>query len=384
MVRRPYFDMDAIQLHEVLNGKYRIIPTIEITEENLKLLYTPGVADVAKLCADNPEKTFIYTRRKHTIAVLSDGSAVLGLGNIGPYGALPVMEGKAVLFKQFGDLDAFPICIDTQDVEQIINIVKVLEPSFGGINLEDISAPRCFEILERLNNEMNIPVFHDDQQGTAVVVIAGLLNALKLAEKKIDEVKIVVNGIGAAGYNIVKLLIEIGAKHIVPCDINGIINRKTALHKYHLEVSELTGNLNNSGNLKDAIIDADVFIGVSKGGILKGSDIRKMSKKPIIFALANPVPEIFPDEAYEDGAFIVATGRSDFPNQVNNLLAFPGIMKVAVEKQVKITKEMLIRAAEILSNVIEPKKECILPKAIDRRVHDQLYYGLLQFVNSII
>lgn len=376
--------MDAIQLHEVLNGKYRIIPTIEITEENLKLLYTPGVADVAKLCAENPEKTFIYTRRKHTIAVLSDGSAVLGLGNIGPYGALPVMEGKAVLFKQFGDLDAFPICIDTQDVEQIINIVKVLEPSFGGINLEDISAPRCFEILERLNNEMNIPVFHDDQQGTAVVVIAGLLNALKLAEKKIDEVKIVVNGIGAAGYNIVKLLIEIGAKHIVPCDINGIINRKTALHKYHLEVSELTGNLNNSGNLKDAIIDAEVFIGVSKGGILKGSDIRKMSKKPIIFALANPVPEIFPDEAYEDGAFIVATGRSDFPNQVNNLLAFPGIMKVAVEKQVKITKEMLIRAAEILSNVIEPKKECILPKATDRRVHDELYYGLLQFVNSII
>ncbi|ABS60336.1 NAD(P)-dependent malic enzyme [Fervidobacterium nodosum] len=376
--------MDAIQLHEVLNGKYRIIPTIEITEENLKLLYTPGVADVAKLCAENPEKTFIYTRRKHTIAVLSDGSTVLGLGNIGPYGALPVMEGKAVLFKQFGDLDAFPICIDTQDVEQIINIVKVLEPSFGGINLEDISAPRCFEVLERLNNEMNIPVFHDDQQGTAVVVIAGLLNALKLAEKKIDEVKIVVNGIGAAGYNIVKLLIEIGAKHIVPCDINGIINRKTALHKYHLEVSELTGNLNNSGNLKDAIIDADVFIGVSKGGILKGSDIRKMSKKPIIFALANPVPEIFPDEAYEDGAFIVATGRSDFPNQVNNLLAFPGIMKVAVEKQVKITKEMLIRAAEILSNVIEPKKECILPKATDRRVHDELYYGLLQFVNSII
>ena len=376
--------MDAIQLHEVLNGKYRIIPTIEITEENLKLLYTPGVADVAKLCTENPEKTFIYTRRKHTIAVLSDGSAVLGLGNIGPYGALPVMEGKAVLFKQFGDLDAFPICIDTQDVEQIINIVKVLEPSFGGINLEDISAPRCFEVLERLNNEMNIPVFHDDQQGTAVVVIAGLLNALKLAEKKIDEVKIVVNGIGAAGYNIVKLLIEIGAKHIIPCDINGIINRKTALHKYHLEVSELTGNLNNSGNLKDAIIDADVFIGVSKGGILKGSDIRKMSKKPIIFALANPVPEIFPDEAYEDGAFIVATGRSDFPNQVNNLLAFPGIMKVAVEKQVKITKEMLIRAAEILSNVIEPTKECILPKATDRRVHDELYYGLLQFVNSII
>ncbi|KAF2961394.1 NADP-dependent malic enzyme [Fervidobacterium sp. 2310opik-2] len=376
--------MDAIQLHEVLNGKYRIIPTIEVTEENLKLLYTPGVADVAKLCAENPEKTFVHTRRKHTIAVLSDGSAVLGLGNIGPYGALPVMEGKAVLFKQFGDLDAFPICIDTQDVEQIINIVKVLEPSFGGINLEDISAPRCFEVLERLNNEMNIPVFHDDQQGTAVVVIAGLLNALKLAEKKIDEVKIVVNGIGAAGYNIVKLLIEIGAKHIVPCDINGIINRKTALHKYHLEVSELTGNLNNSGNLKDAIIDADVFIGVSKGGILKGSDIRKMSKKPIIFALANPVPEIFPDEAYEDGAFIVATGRSDFPNQVNNLLAFPGIMKVAVEKQVKITKEMLIRAAEILSNVIEPKKECILPKATDRRVHDELYYGLLQFVNSII
>ncbi|MGC8820914.1 MAG: NAD(P)-dependent malic enzyme [Fervidobacterium sp.] len=370
--------MDALQLHELLKGKYRMLPTIEVTDENLKLLYTPGVGDVARKCAENPENTFIYTRRKHAIAIVSDGSAVLGLGNIGAYGALPVMEGKAILFKQFGDLEAFPICINTQNIDEIVAFVKALEPSVGGINLEDISAPRCFEILERLNNQMKIPVFHDDQQGTAVVVIAGLLNALKLAGKKIEEVKIVVNGIGAAGYNIVKLLMKFGAKHVVPCDVNGIINEKTALHKYHVEISELTGNLNNTGSLRDAIVDADVFIGVSKGGILSGDDVKRMNKAPIIFALANPYPEIMPKDAYGNGAFIVATGRSDFINQVNNLLAFPGIMKAAVEKQVKINEQFLIKAAHILSSIIEPSKDRILPKATDRRVHDELYYGLLE------
>lgn len=374
--------MDSVELHRILEGKYRILPALEITEENLKLLYTPGVADVSKLCAENSENTFIYTRRKKAIAVVSDGSAVLGLGNIGPYGALPVMEGKAILFKQFGDLEAFPICISTQDTKEIVKIVKALEPSFGGINLEDISAPRCFEILQRLDKEMSIPVFHDDQQGTAVVVIAGLMNALRLVGKKIDEIKIVVNGIGAAGYNIVKLLIEFGAKHIVPCDINGIINQNNALHEYHKEISTLTGNENINGSLKDALKDADVFIGVSKGNILSGEDIARMNKKSIIFALANPTPEIMPDEAYENGAFIVATGRSDFPNQVNNLLAFPGIMKAVVEEQRKITTSLLVKAAEIISQTIEPTRECILPKATDRRVHDELYYGLKEYLRN--
>lgn len=374
--------MNSIELHRILEGKYRILPSLEITEENLKLLYTPGVAEVSKLCAENSENTFFYTRRKKAIAVVSDGSAVLGLGNIGPYGALPVMEGKAILFKQFGDLEAFPICISTQETEEIIKIVKALEPSFGGINLEDISAPRCFEILQRLDKEMSIPVFHDDQQGTAVVVIAGLMNALRLVGKKIDEIKIVVNGIGAAGYNIVKLLIEFGAKHIVPCDINGIINQNNALHEYHKEISTLTGNENTNGSLKDALKDADVFIGVSKGNILSGEDIARMNKKSIIFALANPTPEIMPDEAYENGAFIVATGRSDFPNQVNNLLAFPGIMKAVVEEQRKITTPLLVKAAEIISQTIKPTRECILPKATDRRVHDELYYGLKEYLRN--
>lgn len=365
--------MDAIEIHKIIKGKYRIVIPLEADEENLKYLYTPGVGDVAKICAESPTNTFIYTRRKKAIAVVSDGSAVLGLGNIGPYGALPVMEGKALLFKQFGDLDAFPICISTQDTEEIIKLVKALEPSFGGINLEDISAPRCFEILHRLDNEMSIPVFHDDQQGTAVVVVAGLLNALKLVKKSIEEIKIIVNGIGAAGYNIVKLLMEFGAKHIVPCDVNGIINEKTALHKYHLEVAKLTGSDHLSGSLRDALENADVFIGVSKGNILLGQDIKRMNKLPIIFALANPVPEIFPQEAYENGAFVVATGRSDFPNQINNLIAFPAIMRVAVELQKKIDLDILKLASEIISGLVVPTKDCILPKATDKYAHETLY-----------
>ncbi|MGQ9856439.1 MAG: NAD(P)-dependent malic enzyme [Fervidobacterium sp.] len=364
-------------LHEFLNGKYRITSAIEITEDNLRYLYTPGVAKVAQQCADDPERTFLYTRRKHAVAVVSDGSAVLGLGNIGPYGALPVMEGKAILFKEFGDLDAFPICLKTQNVDEIVSIVKNLEPSFGGINLEDISAPRCFEILERLNEEMGIPVFHDDQQGTAVVVIAALLNALKLAEKNIEDVRIVVNGIGAAGYNIVKLLIEFGAKNVIACDINGILNEKTGLHKYHLEIATLTNSGNISGSLRDALKEADVFIGVSKGNILNGDDIKLMARNPIVFALANPIPEIAPEVAYENGAFIVATGRSDYPNQVNNLLAFPGIMKAAVEKQRKIDKALLIKAIEALANFKTPERFSILPKPTDKRVHMEIYNTLV-------
>ncbi|MEJ5258260.1 MAG: NADP-dependent malic enzyme [Fervidobacterium sp.] len=370
-------NFDSVMLHEFLNGKYRITTAVEITEDNLKYLYTPGVAQVAQQCADDPKRTFLYTRRKHAVAVISDGSAVLGLGNIGPYGALPVMEGKAILFKEFGDLDAFPICLKTQNVDEIVSIVKNLEPSFGGINLEDISAPRCFEILERLNEEMNIPVFHDDQQGTAVVVIAALLNALKLAGKNIEDVRIVVNGIGAAGYNIVKLLIEFGAKSVIACDINGILNEKTGLHKYHLEIAKLTNSGNISGSLRDALKGTDVFIGVSKGNILNGDDVKLMTRDPIVFALANPIPEVPPEVAYENGAFIVATGRSDYPNQVNNLLAFPGIMRAAVEKQRKIDKALLIKAIEALANFKAPERFSILPKPTDKRVHMEIYNSLI-------
>ncbi|MGB9796493.1 NAD(P)-dependent malic enzyme [Fervidobacterium gondwanense] len=370
-------NFDSVMLHEFLNGKYRITTAVEITEDNLKYLYTPGVAQVAQQCADDPKRTFLYTRRKHAVAVISDGSAVLGLGNIGPYGALPVMEGKAIFFKEFGDLDAFPICLKTQNVDEIVSIVKNLEPSFGGINLEDISAPRCFEILERLNEEMNIPVFHDDQQGTAVVVIAALLNALKLAGKNIEDVRIVVNGIGAAGYNIVKLLIEFGAKSVIACDINGILNEKTGLHKYHLEIAKLTNSGNISGSLRDALKGTDVFIGVSKGNILNGDDVKLMTRDPIVFALANPIPEVPPEVAYENGAFIVATGRSDYPNQVNNLLAFPGIMRAAVEKQRKIDKALLIKAIEALANFKAPERFSILPKPTDKRVHMEIYNSLI-------
>ncbi|WP_448375987.1 NAD(P)-dependent malic enzyme [Fervidobacterium sp.] len=370
--------MDSIGIHKFLQGKYRITVPIEITEENLKYLYTPGVAEIANLCANDPGNAFIYTRRKHAIAVVSDGSAVLGLGNIGPYGALPVMEGKAMLFKEFGNLDAFPICLSTQDIEEIVKVVKSLEPSFGGINLEDISAPRCFEILKRLDEEMQIPVFHDDQQGTAVVVVAGLINALKLVGKKIEDVKIVVNGIGAAGYNIVKLLIEFGAENIFACDINGLLNEKTALHEYHLEIANLTNPGNFEGQLKDLFKDADVFIGVSKGNLISGADVKQMAKNPIIFALANPTPEIMPDVAYENGAFLVATGRSDFPNQINNLLAFPGIMRAAVEKQMKITLATLIKAAFVIAKSVEPERYMILPKATDKRLHENLYRSLIE------
>ena len=368
--------MDAISLHQALSGKYRIISPVEVTSDNLSLLYTPGVAKVAQACAETPNNTFLYTRRNSVIAVVSDGSAVLGLGNIGPYGALPVMEGKAMLFKEFGNLDAFPLCISTQDSDEIVRIVKALEPSFGGINLEDISAPRCFEILRKLDAEMSIPVFHDDQQGTAVVVLAGVINSLNLVGKKLDEVKIVVNGIGAAGYNIVKLLIEFGARHILACDIHGILNGETSLHDCHREIAKLTNPNDAKGTLSDALEDADLFIGVSKGNILNGDDVKRMNKKPIIFALANPLPEIDPNLAYENGAFIVATGRSDFPNQVNNLLVFPGIMKAAVEKQKKITKRMLVEAAITISKSIEPSRERIVPIVTDRRAHISVYERL--------
>jgi len=363
-------DVDALEIHRFLKGKIRTaLPVEKVDRETLSLLYTPGVADVARACAEDPEKTYVYTSRWNTVAVVSDGSAVLGLGNIGPYGALPVMEGKAFLFKAFADIDAFPICLSESEEEKIISIVKSLEPSFGGINLEDIGAPKCFRILQRLSEEMNIPVFHDDQQGTAVVVSAAFLNALKLTEKKIEEVKVVVNGIGAAGYNIVKFLLDLGVKNVVAVDRKGILNEndpETCLNEYHLEIARITNPERLSGDLETALEGADFFIGVSRGNILKPEWIKKMSRKPVIFALANPVPEIDPELAREAGAFIVATGRSDHPNQVNNLLAFPGIMKGAVEKRSKITKNMLLSAVEAIARSCEPEPERIIPEA-DRK-----------------
>jgi len=369
--------MDSKELHELLKGKMRTISNVDnIDKRSLSLLYTPGVAEVAKLCSENTENTYLYTRRWNTIAIVSDGSAVLGLGNIGPYGALPVMEGKALLFNLFGGLDAFPICIDTQDEDEIISLVKNLEPTFGGINLEDISAPRCFRISQKLNEIMDIPVFHDDQQGTAVVVTAGFLNALKITGKEAKEIKVVINGIGAAGYNIAKFLMDFGIKNLVLVDKNGVLNKnypESCLHEYHKELAEITNPENITGSLSDALIGADAFIGVSQGNILHEEMIKKMNKGPIIFALANPLPEVLPELAKSFGASIVATGRSDYPNQINNLIAFPGIMKGAVEKRTKITKNMLNSAILAISNSCVPTPERILPEAYDKRLHLNVY-----------
>lgn len=369
--------MDSKELHELLKGKMRTISNVDnIDKRSLSLLYTPGVAEVAKLCSENTENTYLYTRRWNTIAIVSDGSAVLGLGNIGPYGALPVMEGKALLFNLFGGLDAFPICIDTQDEDEIISLVKNLEPTFGGINLEDISAPRCFRISQKLNEIMNIPVFHDDQQGTAVVVTAGFLNAIKITGKEAKEIKVVINGIGAAGYNIAKFLMDFGIKNLVLVDKNGVLNKnypESCLHEYHKELAEITNPENITGSLSDALIGADAFIGVSQGNILHEEMIKKMNKGPIIFALANPLPEVLPELAKSFGASIVATGRSDYPNQINNLIAFPGIMKGVVEKRTKITKNMLNSAILAISNSCVPTPERILPEAYDKRLHLNVY-----------
>lgn len=374
--------MNEFDVHRLLRGKIRVVASTDVTRENLPLLYTPGVGSVALECAKDPTKTFVYTRRSKLLAVVSDGSAVLGLGNLGPYGALPVMEGKAMLFKVFGDLDAVPICLATQDPEEIVKVVACLEPTFGGINLEDIAAPRCFEILKRIDESVSIPVFHDDQQGTAVAVVAGLLNALRVVGKRIEVVKIVVNGVGAAGYNVIKLLLRFGAKNIFPCDVCGIINSENALHEYHVEIARITGTLHTSGSLSDALVDADVFVGLSKGNILSAEDLRKMNHGAVVFALANPVPEVHPGLAKECGAAVVATGRSDFPNQINNLLVFPSVMRFAMEYQRKVTEELLIRATEVLASLVQPKADRVLPEATERYVHEELYKGLVSYLHG--
>lgn len=370
----------SIALHKKLGGKIEIKNKVDIKNFNdLSLCYTPGVGAVSKAIAADKSLARDLTFKKNSVAVVSDGSAVLGLGNIGPEAALPVMEGKAMLFKKFADIDAVPIVLATQDAEEIIKIVKFIAPTFGGINLEDISAPRCFEIEERLKNELDIPVMHDDQHGTAIVVLAALINALKVAKKNIAKIKIVISGAGAAGVAITKILLDYGAEHIVVLDSAGVIHfDRPNLNKSKKQLAELT-NLGcigekdfkcETGNLAETIKGADVFIGVSAPGVLTGEMVKNMADKSIIFAMSNPVPEIMPDVAQKAGAFIIATGRSDFPNQINNVLAFPGVFRGALDKRVRmITDKMKIRAAENIASLIKkPTAQKIVPTVFDKNV----------------
>ena len=367
-------DEKAIALHEEWNGKLSTTAKASVkTREDLALAYTPGVAAPCRLIADNKEDAYKYTLKANTIAVVSDGSAVLGLGNIGPEAAMPVMEGKCVLFKEFGDVNAFPICLDTQDTDEIVKIVTALAPTFGGINLEDISAPRCFEIETRLKETLDIPVFHDDQHGTAIVVLSAIINSLKITGKKKEDCRIVVNGAGAAGIAITKLLLRYGFKHAILCDRSGIISSsRDNLNDTKKEMLKITNLEDISGTLADALKGADIFIGVSAPNSVTKEMVRSMNTDPIIFAMANPTPEIMPNEAKEAGARIVGTGRSDFPNQINNVVAFPGIFKGALEGRAKqITEEMKLAAAEAIASLVsdeELNEDFIMPEAFDPRV----------------
>ena len=361
----------ALLLHAQWNGKLETTAKAKVkSREDLALAYTPGVAEPCKVIAEDPEAAYTYTMKANTVAVVSDGSAVLGLGNIGPYAAMPVMEGKAVLFKEFGGVNAVPICLDTQDTEEIIKAVTYLAPGFGGINLEDISAPRCFEIEERLKKTLNIPVFHDDQHGTAIVVLAGIMNALKVVNKQKENCKVVVNGAGSAGVAITKLLLLYGFPNVIMCDKVGIINRSTeGLNWMQQEMAQVTNPNQESGTLADAMRGADIFVGVSAPGIVSREMVASMAKDSILFAMANPVPEIMPDEAKAAGARVVGTGRSDFPNQVNNVVAFPGIFKGALEGRAEqITDEMKLAAAEAIAALVpdsERNEDNIMPEAFN-------------------
>ncbi len=352
-------------------GKIEVRSKNKLTKNTLPVLYTPGVAEVSRAIARNKKLSFEYTIRKNAVAVVSDGSAVLGLGNIGPEAALPVMEGKALLFKELANVDAIPIVLNTQDTEEIIKTIKYLAPTFGGINLEDISAPRCFEIEERLKKELDIPVFHDDQHGTAIVVLAGLINALKVAGKDIKKIKIVISGAGAAGIAIAKLLARYGARETVLIDSVGVIHkeRKDGMNWAKDEIARATNPKNIRGILKDALKKADVFIGVSASNLLKSEDIKLMNEKAIVFAMSNPVPEIMPEDAKKAGAFVVATGRSDYPNQINNVLAFPGIFRGVLDARTrKITEKHKLKAAKALADLIKnPKCGKIITGALDRK-----------------
>ncbi len=366
----------ALKMHEEWNGKLETTAKAHVnSREDLAIAYTPGVAEPCKVIAQDPEAAYKYTMKANTVAVVSDGSAVLGLGNIGALAAMPVMEGKAVLFKEFGGVNAVPICLDTQDTEEIIKSVVNIAPAFGGINLEDISAPRCFEIETRLKELLNIPVFHDDQHGTAIVVLAGIINALKVTGKKKEDCRVVVNGAGSAGVAITKLLLTYGFPHITMCDINGIISKNSPnLNWMQQQMTEVTNLEEHTGTLADALKGADIFVGVSAPNIVSKEMVASMNKDAILFAMANPVPEIMPDLAKEAGAKVVGTGRSDFPNQVNNVVAFPGIFKGALEgRATQITEEMKLAAANAIAGLV-PEEELnennILPEAFDPRVAD--------------
>ena len=364
----------ALLMHEKWNGKLETVSKTPVkTREDLAIAYTPGVAEPCKVIAKDKEAAYKYTMKANTVAVVSDGSAVLGLGNIGPYAAMPVMEGKAVLFKEFGNVNAVPICLDTQDTEEIIKAVTYLAPGFGGINLEDISAPRCFEIEERLKEILDIPVFHDDQHGTAIVVLAGVINALKVVGKKKADCRVVVNGAGSAGVAITKLLLTYGFPNIIMCDKVGIVSKDTeGLNWMQKKMTEVTNLNNETGSLADALKGADIFIGVSAPNIVTPEMVASMNHDSILFAMANPVPEIMPDVAKAAGARVVGTGRSDFPNQVNNVVAFPGIFKGALEgRATQITEEMKLAAAEAIAGLVPADKlsdDNIMPEAFDPQV----------------
>ena len=367
-------DEKAVFLHKQWNGKIETCSKAPVkSREDLAIAYTPGVAAPCRLIAENKEEVYTYTLKANTVAVVSDGSAVLGLGNIGPEAAMPVMEGKCALFKEFGDVNAFPICLDTQDSDEIVAAVKAIAPTFGGINLEDISAPRCFEIEERLKKELNIPVFHDDQHGTAIVVLAGIINGLKVVGKEKENCQVVVNGAGSAGVAITKLLLRYGFQHVTMCDREGIIHPGYPnLNWMQQKMTKVTNLEHKTGTLADALKGADIFVGVSAPGIVSPEMVASMNKDAIIFAMANPVPEIMPDVAKEAGAKVVGTGRSDFPNQVNNVIAFPGIFKGALEgRATQITEEMKLAAATALADLVSEdqlNEDFILPEAFDPRV----------------
>ena len=368
------YNEESLKMHEKNKGKISVTSKIKVrNEQELSIAYTPGVAEPCRKIHHCDKDVYKYTAKGNLVAVVTDGTAVLGLGDIGPLAAMPVMEGKAILFKEFADIDAFPICLNTKDTEEIIKTVKYLEPTFGGINLEDISAPRCFEIEQRLKEELNIPVFHDDQHGTAIVVLAGLLNALKVVNKKLETVKIVINGAGSAGISICKLLLLAGAKDIVMCDIKGaLVKGADWMNEAQRKIAESTNQRLERGNLKEVIKGKDVFIGVSASNVLDANMVSTMEENPIVFAMANPLPEIMPDEAKKGGARVVATGRSDFPNQINNVLVFPGIFKGALKARAStITDDMKIAAAKAISSIVkdnELNEDYIIPKPFNKNV----------------
>ncbi len=376
----------ALMLHEEWKGKLETVSKATVaSREDLALAYTPGVAEPCKVIAKDPEAAYLYTIKSNTIAVVSDGSAVLGLGNIGPLAAMPVMEGKAVLFKEFGGVNAFPICLDTQDTQEIIETVVRIAPAFGGINLEDIAAPRCFEIEEALKKRLNIPVFHDDQHGTAIVVLAGVINALKVTGRRKEDCQVVVNGAGSAGVAITRLLLTYGFPHIIMCDKSGILCKGAeGLNWMQEKMMDLTNLEHRTGSLSDAMKGADIFIGVSAPGIVTKDMVASMNQDAIIFAMANPVPEIMPDLAKAAGAKVVGTGRSDFPNQVNNVVVFPGIFKGALEgRATAITEEMKLAAANAIAGLVDEKdlnEDNILPEAFDPRVADVVSRAIKDYI----